>query len=202
MVRPRVATPLLLLSGLALSLSLAAPTPLRAIDINPSRENAPNSRDNSGGNGRFSIFNGDPARVQKANSIDFKDFKPTLEIDPATISLAAYASDASGAHLLRVNFNMKNIGKRTYTLSFPNSQRFELLLKNPAGQVVYQWSLDKRFLEDVGILMINPTDQVGYTETIPLDKLYAPLIAGTYTVEFHLANYAEVGTSVPFKVTP
>ncbi|HEY8965097.1 MAG TPA: BsuPI-related putative proteinase inhibitor, partial [Candidatus Methylacidiphilales bacterium] len=168
----------------------------------PSRDNAPNSRDNSGGSGRFSIFSGDPARIQKANSIDFQDFKASVDVDPAGLSLASYASDASGAHLLRVGFTLKNIGKRTYTLSFPSSQRFELLLKNPAGQVVYMWSHDKRFLDEVGILMINPTDQVGYTETIPLDRIYAPLVPGTYTVDFRLANYPEVGTTASFKVTP
>jgi len=188
--------------ALVLALSVGSPAPLRAIDINPSRDNAANTANTTSGHGRFSIFDGDPARIQKANTIDFQDFKTTLEIDPQGLSLAAYASDASGAHLLKVSFVVKNIGKRTYTLSFPTSQRFELLLKNPAGQTVYRWSLDKRFLDEVGILMVNPTDQVGYTEMIPLDHLYAPLIAGTYTVDFHLANYPEIGTSAPLKVSP
>ena len=196
MVRLRV---LRLLSSLFLASAL--PALVHAIDVSPSRDNAPTSRDNAGGAGRFSIFDGDPARVQKANSIDFKDFKPTIVLDPTTISLAAFNGD-SGAHLLKVAFTVKNLGKRTYTLSFPNSQRFELLFRNPAGQVVYRWSLDKRFLDEVGILMINPTDQVGYTETIPLDRLYAPLIAGTYTVDLHFSNYPEIGTTVPLVVTP
>ncbi|SDU08218.1 Intracellular proteinase inhibitor [Verrucomicrobium sp. GAS474] len=187
---------------LASVLILASPLSLPAVDISPSRDNAPNSRDTPTGAGRFSIFDGDPARIQKANSIDFNDFKPTLDVDPSGLALSSYTSDASGAHLLKVVFNVKNMGKRTYTLSFPTSQRFELLFKNPAGQVVYKWSLDKRFLDEVGMLMINPTDQVGYTETIPLDKLYAPLIAGTYTVDLRLSNYPEIGASAPFKVSP
>ncbi len=44
-----------------------------AIDINPSKETVPRSSWDGGGN-RFTIFNGDPKRIQRANAVDPKAF--------------------------------------------------------------------------------------------------------------------------------
>ena len=191
----------LFLAGIALSLSASA---LRAVDISPSRDNIPNKDQTEGGNGaRFSIFDGDPARIQRANSIDFKDFAPALTLTPDSVSLADRRDQGSLAtDNIKANLIIKNIGKRTYTLSFPNAQRYELKVLNPAGQLVYQWSLDKKFTEDVGIVMVNPTDRIGYTENISLSSLYAPLMLGNYSIEMSMANYPEIVAKAVFKVLP
>ncbi len=192
----------LFLAGIALSFSAFA---LMAVDIDPSRDNIPDKDNTQGGNGegRFSIFNGDPARIQRANSIDFKDFAPTLTLTPSELSLAERKDQGSLAtDNVKANFVIKDIGKRTYTLSFPNAQRYELKMRNPAGQLVYQWSLDKKFTEDVGIVMVNPTDRIGYTENVSLSNLYAPLMLGNYTIEMSLANYPEIMAKAVFKVLP
>jgi hypothetical protein len=187
-----------LLAGL-----LIGPPSARAIDIDPSRENIPNKDQVQGGGNRFSIFAGDPTRIQRANSIDFKDFLPTLTLTPAQISLATRKDEGSLAtDNVKASFIIKNGGKRTYTLSFPSAQRYEVTVKNPAGQLVYQWSLDKKFTDDVGMVMVNPTDRIGYTENLSLSNFYAPLQVGTYTVEIVLANYPEVSAKAVFKVLP
>jgi hypothetical protein len=192
-----------LLPFLAAGIGFLTPS-ARAIDIDPSRDNIPNKDQVQGGGGnRFSIFSGDPARIQRANSIDFKDFSPTLTLAPAEISLAARRDEGTLAtDNVRANFSIKNTGKRTYTLSFPNTQRYELKILNPTGQLVYQWSLDKKFTDDVGMVMVNPTDRIGYIENLSLSKLYAPLVAGDYTVLITLANYPEVAAKAVFKVKP
>lgn len=188
----RLAVLILALAGIAL--------PLRALDINPSRDNEPNTSNDNGG--RFSIFSGDPARIQKANSIDFKDFVGSVTLDPAQTSLSAHQGDAAELNSVKITFNVKNSGKRTYTLSFPNTERYDLTIKNPAGQLVYQWSLDKKFVDDVGVVMINPTDQIGYSEIVSLSTLYAPLEPGVYTIEMHLANYPEITGKASLTVSP
>ncbi len=183
----------------ALALTLAL-LPARAIDINPSRDNEPD-KSNSTGN-RFSIFAGDPNRIQKANTIDFKDFTAKVELNTNGVGLAATRNDPSSANNVRMTFTIKNTGKRTYTLSFPSSQRYDVVIKNPAHQLVYKWSLDKKFTDDVGAVIINPTDRIGYVETISFNTLYAPLETGVYTVEFNLANYPEISATALFTVTP
>jgi hypothetical protein len=186
-----------LASALALSLLSA-----RAIDINPSRDNEPDKSNNSTSGNRFSIFAGDPNRIQKANTIDFKDFTAKVELNTTGVSLAATRNDPSSANNVRMTFTIKNAGKRTYTLSFPSSQRYDVVIKNPAHQMVYKWSLDKKFTDDVGAVIINPTDRIGYVETISFNTLYAPLETGVYTIEFSLANYPEIAATGLFTVTP
>jgi len=191
----------LLWAAVAVSLPLVS---LRAVDVSPSRDNIPNKDQTEGGNGaRFSIFDGDPARIQRANSIDFKDFAPTLTLNPAEVSLAERKDQGSLAtDNIKANFVIKDIGKRTYTLSFPSAQRYEVKVRNPAGQLVYQWSLDKKFTDDVGMVMINPTDRIGYTENISLSDFYAPLMLGNYSIEVSLSNYPEITAKAVFKVLP
>ena len=195
-MRRRNALSALVWGGLLLAGSLRLP----AIDIDPSRENEPTSNTSTGN--RFSIFSGDPARIQRANSINFKDFDSSLELNPAGTSISMSKADASYVNNVKLTFTIKNVGKRTYTLSFANAQRYEVQIKNPAGQLVYQWSLDKKFDDSVGMVMINPTDRIAYTETISFDSLYAPLEVGAYEVEFSLANYPEIAGKAAFKVTP
>lgn len=179
----------------------ACPLPrAAAIDISPSRENEP-VKDNATGN-RFSIFQGDPNRIQKANTIDFKDFTSKVELNTSGVGLAATAADPSNANNVKMTFTIKNTGKRTYTLSFPSTQRYDVVIKNPAHQMVYKWSLDKKFSDDVGTVIINPTDRIGYTETISFNTLYAPIETGVYTIEFSLANYPEIAATGYFTVTP
>jgi len=119
-----------------------------------------------------------------------------------TRSISRTSQGSLATDNIKANLIIKNIGKRTYTLSFPNAQRYELKVLNPAGQLVYQWSLDKKFTEDVGIVMVNPTDRIGYTENISLSSLYAPLMLGNYSIEMSMANYPEIVAKAVFKVLP
>ena len=59
----------------------------RAIDINPSKNNQQPSFWDTGGNS-FSIFNGDPKRIQRANAVDAKSFDTKVEVTPNPLSLA------------------------------------------------------------------------------------------------------------------
>ena len=91
-----------------------------AIDnINPSKDNQPKSFWTSGGGNAFSIFNGDPKRIQRANAVDPKSFDAKLDVtpNPAVIkTMKAVAPNPS----FKIMFSIHNHAKKTYTLSFPH----------------------------------------------------------------------------------
>ncbi len=170
---------------------------VHAIDIDPSKKNVP---DMGGSTTRFDIFAGDPARIQRANAIDFADIKSSLEIAEPELSLYTMKEEGLRPNI-RLTFKIKNTSpKRTYTLSFPNAQRYDFIVRDQSNLIIYKWSADKKFVETVGTTMINPGDILGYTDQLPVSDFYEPLAEGTYTIEASLANYPEVISKASLKV--
>jgi Intracellular proteinase inhibitor len=187
--------PLILL--LLLSLTFLTPHALHAIDIDPSKRTVPEM---GGSKKRFDPFAGDPARIQKANTINFNDLQATVELAQSELSLYSIKEEGLRPNL-RVSFKVKNNNaKRTYTLAYPNAQRYDLTVKAPNGQIVYKWSADKLFTETIGTTLINPGDVLGYNELVPVGEFYLPLVIGEYQVEATLANYPEVFARATFKI--
>src|SRR5271154_1250545 len=77
-----------------------------ALDINPSKNNQPPSFWDTGGN-HFSIFNGDPKRIQRANEVDPKAFDTKVEVSPNPLSLGA-AKAAPAPTVIKVTFWVHN----------------------------------------------------------------------------------------------
>ncbi len=184
---------LLLLTVLALN--------AQAIDVDPSKNTVPEKFIEPGGK-RFSIFSGDPKRIQRANSINFADLESKVEVTPAPFSLKAAADAPGGRPTLKISYSFHNKGKRTYTFSFPTSQRYDLTIKTSSGQAVYTWSADKEFVESIGTMLVNADDIIEYSETVPLADLSTPLTAGNYTVEAVLSNYPELIARTTLTVAP
>ena len=67
------------------------------------------------------------------------------------------------------------------TLTFPNGQRYDVVVRDAKGSVVYQWSRGKLFIQMVGTVVVNGEQ----TWLIPFA---APDAAGKYTVEAWLAS--------------
>ncbi len=78
-----------ILFPLAALFSMAVLISASAIDINPSKNNQPPSFWSSGSGNRFSIFNGDPKRIQRANAVDPKSFDEKVEVSPNPLSIKA-----------------------------------------------------------------------------------------------------------------
>jgi len=172
-----------------------------AIDVNPARQSVPEKFLNPPGK-RFSIFSGDPERVQKANEINIADFKATTLVEPATISKAA-AADASKAPLmLRITFRVKNTAKRSYTLSFPDSERYDVAVSQGKDNMVYLWSQDKQFEQVSGSCFINAGESISYTLEIPANAIAPSAAPGVYDVKVILANYPEATATAPLTITP
>ncbi len=171
-----------------------------AIDVNPSKQTIPREAYDGGGN-RFSIFNGDPKRIQRANAVDPKAFDTKVEVSPNPLSLKA-AKVVGPNPSIKVTFSVHNHGKKTYTLSFPTTQRWDFRILNSAGTVIYSYTEDHEFLPTVGTSMVNFDDSLTYVETIEFGDLSATLVPGTYKVQALMANYPEMHAVVDLVVQP
>jgi len=166
-----------------------------AADVSPSRETVPQKfREPPGG--RFSIFSGDPDRIKKANRVDLDKFETEIKVENPKVSLSE-----PGA-MVKVTFSIKNIGKKAYTLSFPNAQRFDIAVADAEGNVLYLWSEDKIFIEEVGASMLNPLDRITFVETIPLAHFRPKAKTGSYTVAAVLSNYPELIAKTNVEIEP
>ena len=185
---------------LALLMTAAVFDMARAIDINPSKDNQPPSFWESGGN-RFSIFNGDPKRIQRANAVDPKAFDSKVELAPNPLSLQAVKAQGPNPSF-KITFSVHNHAKKTYTLSFPTAQRWDFRILNAAGTPIYVYSDNCEFEQKVGTSMVNNDDRLVYTETVNFDDLGEHLAPGVYTVQTVLTNYPEIHAEAKLTVQP
>jgi hypothetical protein len=186
---------------LAVLIGVAVFDAVSAIDINPSKNNQLPSFWTSGGGNRFSIFNGDPKRIQRANAVDAKSFDTKVDISPSPLSLKAVKAVAPNPSI-KITFSVHNHAKRTYTLSFPTAQRWDFRILNSAGTAVYVYSDNCQFEQSVGSSMVNNDDKLVYTESVDFDDLLQPLEPGTYTIQTVLANYPEMHAQAQLTVQP
>src|SRR5471030_2655486 len=100
MVMRRIPWPLLCL------ISMIAFDAASALDINPSKNNQPPSFWESSGN-HFSIFNGDPKRIQRANAVDPKAFDAKLEVFPNPVQLKTIKI-AGPNPSIKITFSVRN----------------------------------------------------------------------------------------------
>jgi len=190
----RILFPLVVLIG------MAAFDAALAIDINPSKNNQPPSFWQSPGN-RFSIFNGDPKRIQRANAVDPKSFDAKVDLSPNPLSIKALKATAPNPSI-KITFSVHNHAKKTYTLSFPTAQRWDFRILNSAGAAIYVYSDNCDFEQKVGSSMVNNDDKLVYTETVDLDDLSQSLAPGNYTIQAILANYPEMHAVAQLTVQP
>jgi hypothetical protein len=100
---------------------------------------------------------------------------------------------------LRVQAILSNIGGSPVPLEFPTSQRIDIQLLNPAGEVMTRWSENRAFTEEIGTLTINPREQVVYNETIATRELQPGRV---YSVEVFFPKYPELRTRQKFMTAP
>jgi hypothetical protein len=190
-----------ILFSLAALIGMAAFDAAWAIDINPSKNNQPPSFWSSGGGSKFSIFNGDPKRIQRANAVDAKSFDTKLEISPSPLSIKALKAIAPNPSI-KITFSVHNHAKKTYTLSFPTAQRWDFRILNSAGTAIYVYSDNCEFEQTVGSSMVNHDDKLVYSETVDFGDLIQPLAPGIYTVQAVVANYPEMQAQAQLTVQP
>ena len=171
-----------------------------ALDINPSKNTQlPSFWEDSGNH--FSIFNGDPKRIQRANEVDPKSFDTKLEVLPNPLSLKTILAVGPNPSV-KISFSVHNHAKKTYTLSFPTTQRWDFRIVTATGAVVYAYTEDHQFLQTTGISMVNNDDKLVYMESVDFNDMDVPLTPGLYTVQAVLANYPAMTAQTQFTVQP
>lgn len=112
----------------------------------------------------------------------------TLSYTPDPVKLSAGKE-------IQVTVRLTNKTEKLVQLTFPTTQRIEVLLRNAAGKIVTQWSEEQSFTNDPGYVTINPGEHVEYVVRIS----GRDLVAGrTYTIEGFFPNYENLRATTNF----
>lgn len=134
----------------------------------------------------INVFHKDKAAeeaAQKAKKLDL-----TLDFSPNPVKL-------SEGNEIQVTLVLTNKTGKFVQLTFPTSQRIEVLLRDHTGKLVTQWSEEQTFTNDPGYVAINPGEHVQYTVNIS----GRDLVAGkTYTIEGFFPNYENLRVTRDF----
>ncbi len=85
-------------------------------------------------------------------------------------------------------------------MSFPNAQRWQMVVKNSSGLVIFDYTKAHDFVDAIGTTIVDPDDQLTFTESLDLTDFTADLAPGDYTVEANVANYPEIHATGTFHV--
>lgn len=102
-------------------------------------------------------------------------------------------------HML-ARLTLRHIRQEPLRLTFPTSQRFDLVVRNERGDSVFTWSAGRAFLQVIGTETIE--GERNWVIDVPLGSAATPLPQGRYVAEGWLTTEgARVWTaSMPFKV--
>jgi hypothetical protein len=124
---------------------------------------------------------------------------PTLRGLLVTVELSPQPIKLSEVRQMDVKVRITNKAKKPVTLEFPNAQRFEIMLKNAAEQVLTTWSDNHAFAEVAGTVFINPQEHIEYAETIATRELTANRV---YVAEVYFPKYPELRVRQKFLTAP
>lgn len=98
---------------------------------------------------------------------------------------------------LEVRIQLVNRTGVARALSFPTSQRYELIIRDEAGADVYRWSDDTMFLQVLGEELLAPQEEGPvWAETVE-----APAVPGEYSFEtLVVASEGGLTAALPFEV--
>jgi len=161
-----------------------------AIDVDPSKKTVPKKFYDPGGGKGLNLFSGDPKRVDRANTIFRQDFELAMVFEPEQLFVPVSAN--ASLPQIRAGLVVKNISKRPKTLTFPSSQRIDVVARSADGRDLYQWSADKKFLESLGTSIVMPGEKVAFFVDIPLASwVVRPKPGQAVLFSGSLANYPE-----------
>lgn len=116
-----------------------------------------------------------------------------------TLELSAQPVKLAEVRQLEVKFTLINKSRNPITLEFPNSQRFEIYLRNSAEKILATWSDNHAFADDAGTVFINPQEHIEYDETIATRELTPNKV---FTAEVFFPKYPELRVRQKFLTAP
>ncbi len=126
----------------------------------------------------------------------FRTGEPNLGSSPLAISLALDPESVVLPEHRRVlvTASLTNTSRRLVNLDFPNSQRVEMLLKDPDGRTLTTWSEDQLIEPIPGNLALNPGEKAVYQLELPTRGM---LPGRDYRVEVFVPAHPHIRGSAP-----
>jgi len=171
-------------------------------EIDASRDTVPQKFQGAPGliKGGF-LIEGSKKRFEGANELNLSDFKTNLQVAPGEISLKK-VRDPQPEDEISLKFTILNGAENGTFLYFPTAQRYEAVLRDAAGKIVYTWSEDFEFAPDAGYSFLNPGERLNYRLVIPYQALRGKLAAGPVLLSASLVNYPQLRAEMPLTVVP
>jgi len=111
-----------------------------------------------------------------AGSLHVQRVEGSLRLD-ASLSRATFRSGEA----IEITLTATNTGAAPLQVTFNSGQRFDLVIRRPRGDAVWQWSSDKAFIQVIQTITLQPgenlTFQVSWDQR---DYQGRPVDAGSY----------------------
>ncbi|MEP6820981.1 MAG: BsuPI-related putative proteinase inhibitor [Chthoniobacterales bacterium] len=131
-------------------------------------------------------------KLTEYNDPQLRGLELSLELSPVPVKL-------SEVRQLKVKVTITNKSKKPITLEFPDSQRFEIYLRNATETVLTTWSDNHAFADVLGTVFINPQERIQYSETIATRELAPNKV---FTAEVFFPKYPELRVRQKFLTAP
>ncbi|HEX8371812.1 MAG TPA: BsuPI-related putative proteinase inhibitor [Chthoniobacterales bacterium] len=130
------------------------------------------------------------ARDGAASAPRKRGLQVTVQPDSATPSLRAISQ-------LGVRVLVTNYTKNLVSLTFPTSQRIEIIGRTADGKIFHTYSTDRSFTQEVSVLTINPGEHLEYVATVPTRSMVA---GNTYLISASIVGHT--GMEGTASITP
>ncbi len=114
-----------------------------------------------------------------------------------TVELESNAPSLRSASQLPIRVLVTNYTNTLVSLTFPTSQRFEIVARNIDGKILYTYSTDRNAANEVSVLTINPGERLEYDENIPTRSMTA---GNTYLITANIVG--QVGLEGTASINP
>ncbi len=89
---------------------------------------------------------------------------------------------------LDATYSVRNNTGKILRLDFSTSQRMDMVTRDASGTVVDKWSDDRAFVDQDGIIIVNPKERIQFDESIPTRDMKA---GQPYTIQAGITGYPE-----------
>jgi hypothetical protein len=117
------------------------------------------------------------------------DLTETLKAD---VAVEAAANEVNGE--LKISLAIENNTDKAVTIHHNSGQKYDFVILDSKGEILYQWSANKRFIMELTETVINPGEKVEFTDKLD-SAAYGRIKENVNTVKAYI-----VGTSQDFEI--
>ncbi|MEF7562238.1 hypothetical protein FZD47_13860 [Bacillus infantis] len=91
-----------------------------------------------------------------------------------------------GPESAEIKVGLINSSDQAQVFEFPTSQRYDLIIRDKSGEIVYDASAGKSFLQAIQYLKLNPGEFVSWTESWDYETASGRVGEGSYSAELSI----------------